>query len=287
LAVNQERLQLILTTAGSRPVRPRFAHGASDLTLPATSPIWLASRGHDDSTLVPVSTSSLQDRGAPPTLDGEQALVMGHRGAAGLLPEHTLAGYKLAIQLGADFIEPDLVTTKDGYLIARHEPMLGGTTDVADHPEFADRQKTVSLDGGAPITDWFVEDFTLAEIKKLHARERIPETRPANATFNDQYGIPTLDEVIALVKQEEAETGRQIGIIPETKHPTYFLHEGKHVDGSPIHIDTSQKLIDALVANDFTDPGRVIIQSFELANLIDLQTRIMPQAVSICRSFNC
>lgn len=133
------------------------------------------------------------------------------------------------------------------------------------------------LDGVA-VSGWFAEDFTLAEIKTLFARERISETRPANALFNDQSRIPTLDEVIDLVKQEEAETGRKIGIIPETKHPTYFAHDGRLLDGSLINIDTSQKLIDALVANDFTDPSRVIIQSFEVANLIDMQTRIMPAA---------
>ena len=162
-------------------------------------------------------------------------------------------------------------------MIARHEPELGGTTDVADRPEFADRKTTKMVDG-APVTGWFAEDFTLAEIKTLFARERIPSIRPDNTRYNDQFRIPTFDEVIDLVKQTEAETGRKIGIIPETKHPTYFKYEGKHLDGSPIHVDTSQKLVDALVTKDFTDFDRVLIQSFEVANLIDLQTRIMPAA---------
>ncbi|MDO9712045.1 glycerophosphodiester phosphodiesterase family protein [Paracraurococcus lichenis] len=211
------------------------------------------------------------------TLDGEAPLVIAHRGASGLRPEHTLEAYKLAIQLGADFIEPDLVTTRDGVLIDRHEPELGGTTDVASHPEFADRYTTKMLDG-APVSGWFAEDFTLAEIKTLRAVERIPDIRPGNTQYNGLYEIPTLDEVIALVKQVEAETGRQIGIIPETKHPTYFAEEGTRLDGAPIHTDTSQLLIDTLVRDGFTDPDRVTIQSFETENLIRLQTQIMPKA---------
>ena len=212
-----------------------------------------------------------------PTLDGSAPLVFGHRGAAGSRPEHTLEGYKYAIKMGADFIEPDVVPTKDGYLIARHEPEMGGTTDVKDHPEFADRFTTKVIDG-TKVSGWFAEDFTLAEIKTLYARERIPDVRPTNTQYNDQYRIPTLDEVVDLVKQTEAETGRQIGLIPETKHPTYFKYEGTHLDGSPIHTDTSQLLVDALVRGGFTDHDRVIIQSFETANLIDLKTRIMPAA---------
>ncbi len=211
------------------------------------------------------------------TLTGDAPEVIGHRGASSARPEHTLEAYRLAIELGADVIEPDVVVTKDGYLIARHEPMLGGTTDVADRPEFADRRTTKILEGEA-VTDWFAEDFTLAEIKTLYARERIPQLRPESAEYDDQFRIPTLEEVIDLVKQVEAETGRQIGIIPETKHPTYFEYTGTYQDGTPIHVDTSQKLIDTLVAEGFTDPSRVSIQSFEIANLIELQTKIMPQA---------
>ncbi len=218
--------------------------------------------------------------GAPPvfpTLDGQAPLVVGHRGAAGSRLEETVEGYRYAIQQGADFIEPDVVPTKDGVLITRHEPELGGTTDVSAHPEFADRYTTKTVDG-APVSGWFAEDFTLAEIKTLYARERIPEIRPQNTQYNDQYRIATLDEVIGVIKQAEADTGRQVGLIPETKHPTYFRYEGTHVDGTPIHMDTSQMLMDNLVADDFTDPSRVIIQSFEVANLIDLQARIMPAA---------
>ncbi|MCO6414645.1 endonuclease/exonuclease/phosphatase family protein [Siccirubricoccus sp. KC 17139] len=217
---------------------------------------------------------------APPgfnTLDGEAPTVFGHRGASAYRPEHTLASYRLAIQQDADVIEPDVVVTKDGVLIARHEPEIGGTTDVAEHPEFADRQVTKLLDG-VPVTGWWAEDFTLAEIKTLHARERIPEIRPDNTAYNDLYRIPTLAEVIDLVKEVEFETGKKIGIAPETKHPTYFEYEGHHLDGTPIAQDTSRLLVETLVANDFTDPSRVTIQSFELANLIELQKQVMPAA---------
>ena len=211
------------------------------------------------------------------TLSGEAPLVFGHRGAAAFRPEHTLESYRLAIQLGADFIEPDLVATKDGVLIDRHENDMSGTTDVSDHPEFADRRTTKVVDG-TPITGWFAEDFTLAEIKTLFARERIPAIRPDNTLYNDQYRIPTLDEIIDLVKAEEARTGHEIGIIPETKHPTLLQYEGQFVGGGRIGMDTSQMLIDTLVKDGFTDPDRVIIQSFELQNLIKLQKEIMPAA---------
>jgi len=151
--------------------------------------------GLDD---LPVQAASLSDAAAAaifPTLDGEAPLVVGHRGAAGSRLEETVEGYRFAIQQGADFIEPDVVPTKDGVLIARHEPELGGTTDVSDHPEFADRHTTKMVDG-APVSGWFAEDFTLAEIKTLYARERIPAIRPQNTQYNDQYRIATLDEVI-------------------------------------------------------------------------------------------
>ncbi|XGV98467.1 MAG: glycerophosphodiester phosphodiesterase family protein [Leptolyngbya sp. BL-A-14] len=200
-----------------------------------------------------------------PTLNGQAPIVIGHRGASGDRPEHTLESYKLAIQRGADFIEPDLVVTKDGVLIARHEPEISGTTDVASRPEFADRKTTKMLDG-APVTGWFAEDFTLAEIKTLRAIERLPFREQ---TFNGVFEIPTLDEIIALVKQTEQETGKKIGIYPETKHPTYFEDKG---------FNTSQLLIDNLVKNNFTDPSRIFIQSFEVSNLKALHDTIMPNA---------
>jgi glycerophosphoryl diester phosphodiesterase len=146
----------------------------------------------------------------PPSPTAEP-IVIGHRGAAGYLPEHTLAGYALAVFQGADFIEPDLVMTKDGYLIARHEPILDETTDVSAHPEFASRRVTKVLDG-FPVTAWWSEDFTLAEIKQLKARERIPTVRPGNTRVNDQIEVPTLQEVIDLAAGLEKVVGRKIGI---------------------------------------------------------------------------
>ncbi len=209
----------------------------------------------------------------PADLTHQGPLVIGHRGASGSRPEHTLASYELAIELGADFIEPDLVVTKDGVLVARHENEISGTSDVADRPEFADRQTTKVIDG-TEFTGWFVEDFTLAELKTLRAKERIPSVRPDNTAFDGQFEIPTLLEVIDLVKTVEAETGKQIGIYPETKHPTFLAKEGTFLDGTPINLDTSQLLVDTLIAEGFTDPNRIFIQSFEVQNLIEIQDRL-------------
>ena len=207
----------------------------------------------------------------------DRPIVIAHRGASGYLPEHTLEAYRLAIAQGADFIEPDLVPTRDGVLIARHENELSKSTDVAAHPEFAARNTTKRVDGVA-VTGWFSEDFTLAEIKRLRAREAKPTVRPHNTRFDDAFEIPTLAEVIALVQRDSARTGRPIGLYPETKHPTYFLHEGHHLDGALIAADPSRLLIDGLQSSGFTDPARVFIQSFEIANLIALKREIMPAA---------
>lgn len=224
-----------------------------------------------------ISCSALATDSTSAAEDNNQGLiVIAHRGNSGGRPEHTLAAYRSAIRQGADFIEPDLVVTKDGVLIARHEPEIGGTTDVADRPEFADRITTKLLDG-VPTEGWWAEDFTLAEIKTLRARERIPAIRPQNTAFNDRFKIPTLAEIIALVRRQEAR-GRIVGIYPETKHPTYFSDDGEFLDGTPINMSLGKLLIDTLVANDFTDPDRIFIQSFEFANLIELQNDIMPQA---------
>jgi glycerophosphoryl diester phosphodiesterase len=203
-------------------------------------------------------------------------IVIAHRGASGYRPEHTLAAYRLAIQQGADFIEPDLVATKDGVLIARHENEISGTTDVAAHPEFASRKTTKLIDGVA-MTGWFTEDFTLAEIKTLRAKERIPQVRPGNTRFDGQYAIPTFAEVVQLAKRE-SRGGRRVGVYPETKHPTYFAKEGRRIDGTPIGVSLGAKLIETLVAEGFTDPARIYIQSFEFENLIELEKRWMPAA---------
>ncbi len=209
---------------------------------------------------LPAATSQGRPMAAKP-------IIIAHRGASGLRPEHTLASYDLAIDQGADFIEPDLVPTKDDVLVARHENEIGGTTDVARHPEFASRRATKTIDGET-VTGWFTEDFTLAELKTLRARERLPELRPGNATFDGRFQIPTLAEVIALAKRRSAETGRTIGIYPETKHPTYFADIGHPTDA---------RLVAALKAAGWDSADApVFIQSFEVKNLqrLHAMTRI-------------
>ena len=185
-------------------------------------------------------------------------IVIAHRGASGSRPEHTLASYDLAIEQGADFIEPDLVPTKDDVLVARHENAIGGTTDVAHHPEFADRKTTKTIDGQT-LTDWFTEDFTLAELKTLHARERLPDLRPGNAAYDGTYQVPTLAEIIDLAKRRSKDLGRTIGIYPETKHPTYFASIGHPTDAW---------LVEQLRKAGWHDASApVFIQSFEVKNL--------------------
>jgi myo-inositol-hexaphosphate 3-phosphohydrolase len=194
------------------------------------------------------------------TLGAKTPIVIGHRGASGELPEHTLGAYKLAIERGADFIEPDLVSTKDGVLIARHEPNMINTTDVANRPEFASRKTTKVVDGISE-EGFFASDFTLAEIKTLRAI-MLQAFRPQ--AFNGLYEIPTLEEIINLVKQTEADTGRKIGIYPETKHPTFHDNLG---------LSLEEPLLATLQKTGFTDPSRVFIQSFEVSNLKELNTK--------------
>jgi glycerophosphoryl diester phosphodiesterase len=203
-------------------------------------------------------------------------LVIAHRGASGHLPEHTLEAYQLAMRMGADFIEPDLVPTKDGQLISRHENDLTQTTNVSVLPQFADRKTTKRIDG-IPITGWFSEDFTLAEIKQLKAREPLPALRPQGAEHNDHYAVATLPEIIQLVKQFEADTGRKVGLYIETKHPTYFRYEGNTLEGKPIALDISKELVQQLKLANFTDPNRVFIQSFEVQNLLELKQQWLPK----------
>jgi glycerophosphoryl diester phosphodiesterase len=194
--------------------------------------------------------------------------VIAHRGASALRPEHTLAAYQQAIDDGADIIEPDLVITRDGVLVARHENAIAilnadgtvkeATTDVVDRPEFAGRKTTKTIDGQT-ITGWFTEDFTLAEIKTLRARERIPAVRPANLAFDGRFAIPTLQEVIDLAKAQSARTGRTIGIYPETKHPTYFRTIG---------LPLEPPLLAVLDRNGWNHrDAPVFVQSFEVGNL--------------------
>ncbi len=185
-------------------------------------------------------------------------ILIAHRGASGLSPEHTIFAYRLAIEQGADFIEPDLVLTQDNVFIARHENDITGTTDVASHPEFAARKTTKIIDGETH-TGWFAEDFTLREIKTLRAKERLPQLRPASAKYDGQFEIPTLAEIIALAKAETRTTGRTIGIYPETKHPSYFQSIGKPMEA---------KLVAELNAAGWDSADApVFIQSFEVNNL--------------------
>lgn len=186
-------------------------------------------------------------------------LVIAHRGSSGERPENTLAAYERAIDQGADYIEPDLVVTKDLHLVARHETEIGETTDVAAREEFADRKRTKTIEGRA-VTGWFAEDFTLAELRTLRVRERLPEVRPANARFDGLYPIPAFAEILALVQAKEAETGRTIGLYPELKHPTWLLQE----EG----IDTVDLLATALrdAGLDGAD-APVFVQIFEVGPL--------------------
>ena len=199
----------------------------------------------------------------------EHPLVIGHRGASGYLPEHTLQSYALAIKLGADYVEPDLVATKDGHLIARHEPDITNTTDVAQHPEFADRRRTAIIDG-AEYEGWFASDFTLAEIKTLRAVQTFPE-RPQR--FNGRFKIPTLQEVIDLVKRESRKRDRRIGIYPETKHPTY--HKDLGLPREPRLV----RILKRAGWDDRRDP--VFIQSFEQSNLKRLNRMIGVRLVQL------
>ena len=191
-----------------------------------------------------------------PTLNGKAPLVIAHRGASGLLPEHTLEAYKLAIEQGADFIEQDLVLTKDQVLVCRHEPMLSGTTNVADLPQFASRKTTKVVDG-VTYNDWFASDFTLAEIKTLRAKQAMADR---SQQYNGLYLIPTFQEVIALAKAQATATGRTIGIYPETKHPTFHEKE--------LGLPLTDKLLEALEQAGWNNRNApVYVQSFEVANL--------------------
>lgn len=187
-----------------------------------------------------------------------ECLVIAHRGASGYLPEHTLAAYRLAILLGADYVEPDLVWTRDGIPVARHEHRLEGTTDVATRPEFADRHRAPT-EADQEEEGWFSEDFTLSELQSLRARERVPALRPANTSFDDLFQVPTLQQVIDLVREMEQRLDRRIGLYPELKSPAYFRARG---------FEPEERLAEILAANGYrraADP--VYIQSFEAESL--------------------
>ncbi|MFI6298009.1 glycerophosphodiester phosphodiesterase [Nonomuraea sp. NPDC050790] len=184
----------------------------------------------------------------------KEPVVIGHRGASAHRPEHTLLSYEAAIAMGADYIEPDLVSTKDGVLVARHENEIGGTTDVAAHTEFAGRRTTKTIDGRA-VTGWFTEDFTLAELKTLRAKERIPDLRPDNAAFDGLAEIPTFEEVVQLAQRH------RVGVYPETKHPTYFDSIGLSLEEPLLEILGRYRV------------RKAYIQSFETANLREMRSK--------------
>ena len=207
-----------------------------------------------------------RDRGREASSRDDRPLVIAHRGASGYRPEHTLAAYELGARMGADYIEPDLVATKDGVLVARHENEISQTTDVADHPEFADRRTTKTIEPGLTLTGWFTEDFTLAELKTLRAKERIPDTRQENTIYNGRYQVPTLQEVIDVARRLSRELDREIGIYPETKHPTYFQQIG---------LPLERPLVATLRRNGLDDRrDNVFVQSFETGNLRELDRQI-------------
>jgi glycerophosphoryl diester phosphodiesterase len=191
-------------------------------------------------------------------------LVIAHRGASGERPEHTIESYRLAIEEGADYIEPDLVMTRDGVLIARHENEIGGTTDVAQHPEFAARRRTQIIDDET-MTGWFTEDFTIAEIKTLRARERLPELRPQNCAFDGRCMVPTFDEIMQLATDANRRRGGspRIGVYPETKHPAHFTGIG---------LPMERAVLETLQRHDYAAEGSpVFIQSFDPRNLRHLR----------------
>ncbi|WP_433790414.1 glycerophosphodiester phosphodiesterase [Actinoplanes sp. CA-252034] len=217
------------------------AAAAPALAGAASAPAWAGGHGHGGARTKP--------------------LVVGHRGASGYRPEHTLASYELAARLGADYLEPDLVITKDGVLVCRHEPEIGGTTDVASRPEFAARKRTVVLDG-VSVTGWWTQDFTLAELKTLRATERIPAIRQQNTVYDGYFEVPTFQEMLDLRKRLSKELGRDLGVFPETKHPTFFRSIG---------LELEKPLVRTLRRNGLDKRGaKVFIQSFEAANLRDL-----------------
>ncbi|WBY16748.1 glycerophosphodiester phosphodiesterase [Erythrobacteraceae bacterium WH01K] len=210
-----------------------------------------------------------------PATAQDDLLVIAHRGASGDRPEHTLAAYELAIDQGADYIEPDLVATKDMVLVARHESEIGATTDVASRDEFRDRRRSKTIDGEL-VSGWFVEDFTLAELRTLRAKERLPALRPSNTRFDGLYQIPTFAEIVTLVRAKEAETGRVIGLYPELKHPTFLLQ------------DAGIDMVDLLVAElreaglDDADDA-VFVQSFEVGTLERLDRMLDVRLVQLVK----
>lgn len=254
-----------MTPLGKTRALPRaltlLVGGGLALALPVTAtavPTAPADRGESAASARPAPQKGPQ-RAEP--------LVIGHRGASGYRPEHTLASYRLAIRQGADYIEPDLVPTKDGVLVARHENEIGGTTDVSTRPEFADRRQTKTIDG-RQVTGWFTEDFTLAELRTLRAKERLPQVRPQNTRYDGRFDVPTFDQVLALVNRTNAKrpgVKNDLGVYPEIKHPTYFQSIG---------LPLEQRMLRDLREAGLDRPrAKVFLQSFETTNLKFLARR--------------
>src|SRR5690606_1153224 len=211
------------------------------------------------------SGAAAEGTAATPVRTASARIVIAHRGASAYRPEHTLAAYETAIRMGADYIEPDLVPTADGVLVARHENEISETTDVAERPEFADRRTTKTIDG-RQVTGWFTEDFTLAELKTLRARERVPGLRPGNTAFDGLAPIPTFEEVVELALRHG------VGVYPETKHPTYFRSIG---------LPLEEPLLETLERHGVRD---AYIQSFETANLRELSGRTRLPLIQLIRA---
>ncbi|MCW8207792.1 glycerophosphodiester phosphodiesterase [Verminephrobacter aporrectodeae subsp. tuberculatae] len=229
--------------------------------LPESTPSVSGAQWGASALVLTLAACSGSDAPDYPTLDGNKPLVIGHRGASGYLPEHTLEGYRRAIALGADFIEPDLVATSDGALVARHEPNITATTDVSQRPEFASR-KTKKMIDGVQEEGWFVTDFTLAEIKTLRAVQPMAER---DQSYNGKFQIPTFEEVLDLAKTEGAKAGRSVGVYPETKHPSYHARQG---------LPLEDRLLAILAKYGYTTPAApVIVQSFEVSNLKYLRSK--------------
>jgi len=208
--------------------------------------------------LVPLAGAGAAPAAAEPRPDRSEVVVIGHRGSAGHRPEHTQGGYELAVAMGADWIEPDLVPTKDHVLVVRHENEISGTTDVSLRPEFAARKTTKVIDG-RNVTGWFTEDFTLAELKTLRAVERLPAIRQRNTVYNGYYQVLTFQEVLDLAKKLRHRYGKEVGVFPETKHPTYFRSIG---------LPLEEPLIETIKRNGLNRPGSpVVVQSFEPSSL--------------------
>ena len=236
---------------------------ASVLAASATAAAGAAGAGVDQSGM-----PGIAPLGAGGIAGGKRPLVFGHRGASALRPEHTLASYAKAIVDGADYIEPDLCATKDGVLVARHEAYLSETTDVASRKEFASRKTRKTIDGEAH-DGWFVDDFTLAELKTLRAVERIPQFRPGSAEYNGMFQVATFEEIIDFVAAEAAAHGRIIGIVPELKHSTYFASVG---------LTLEERFLSIIAAHDYTRRNPLQIQSFEVANLKYLRSKLGSRA---------